>query len=178
MDSGRGDLNMIVHGYMQSGDIEATFNGVRMSVPDASENRHRQIISEWEHLGNTIPPFVTPPPSIEDVIAERERRLSSGFDYDFGDSRGGHRIGSTDEDMRRWVDEVTPISQAMINAGRGDEQITIVTNTGGVVITALEWQLILIAAGQHRQPIYSASFALQSMSPIPEDYKDDSYWTV
>ncbi|MAM60871.1 hypothetical protein [Maritimibacter sp. UBA3975] len=48
---------MEIHGYTQSGSIDATINGKRMSVPDAPGNRHRRMIAEWEAEGNTIPPF-------------------------------------------------------------------------------------------------------------------------
>lgn len=118
-----------------------------------------------------------PYPTVDEVVFERERRLAAGFDHDLGDERGIHHIGTTPDDMRKWVDEVTPISQAMINAGLSDSGIGISTDTGPVEVTAMEWQLILIAAGQQRQPIYQASFALQGMSPVPRDFANDSYWT-
>ena len=115
------------------------------------------------------------PPTINDVLAERARRLALGFDYDFGDQRGVHRIGTTPEDMIGW-DEVTKFAQALINAGDTTTTIGIDTNTGPAEVTALEWNAILIAAGAFRQPIWHASFALQKMDPIPEDYTDDKYW--
>lgn len=115
------------------------------------------------------------PPTINDVLAERARRLALGFDYDFGDQRGVHRIGTTPDDMVGW-DEVTKFAQALINAGDTTTTIGIVTNTGPAEVTALEWNAILIAAGEFRQPIWQASFSLQVMDPIPEDYADDSYW--
>ena len=37
----------------------------------------------------------------EQVAAERDRRLALGFNYDFGDSRGVHRIGTTLADIDR-----------------------------------------------------------------------------
>ena len=117
-----------------------------------------------------------PYPTQDDVIAERARRLSCGFDHDLGGERGIHRIGTTDADMRKWLDEVTPISQALINAGQPGGEIGISTDTGPVTVTAMEWQMILIAAGQWRQPIYQASFALLGMEPIPRDFADDGYW--
>lgn len=119
---------------------------------------------------------VAPPPHADDVIAERERRLALGFDYDFGDGRGIHHIGTTPEDMRKWLDEVTPVSQALINAGNPAGEIGIFTETGPVTVTAAEWQQILLEAGSWRQPIYQASFALQAMDPIPVDYADDERW--
>lgn len=115
-------------------------------------------------------------PTPADVVAERERRLAEGFDYDFGDARGVHHIGTTPDDMRKWVDEVTPIAQTFINLGAPTNTIGIATNTGPAEITATEWFQILAAAGMWRQPIYQASFVLQSMNPIPTDYADDSYW--
>jgi hypothetical protein len=109
------------------------------------------------------------------VIAERARRFAGGFDYDFGDSRGVHHIGTTPEDLAGW-DEVTTLSSAFINLGNGSATIDIVTNTGPVTLTATEWQSILVAAGLFRQPIWAASFVLQAMDPIPPDFADDSYW--
>ncbi|MBC44158.1 MAG: hypothetical protein CML19_18225 [Pusillimonas sp.] len=114
------------------------------------------------------------------VLQERQRRLALGFDYDFGDARGVHRIGTTDADMAGW-DEVTKIAQALINGGFGSTTIDIVTDTGPATVTAVEWQSILIAAGQFRQPIWAASFALQALAAttgIPVDFTDDSYWTA
>lgn len=119
-----------------------------------------------------------PYPTADDVVAELTRRLAEGFDYDFSDDRGVHHVGTTEDDMRKWMDEVTPISQAMINAGQPDGEIGIATDTGPVTVTAMEWQRILVAAGQWRQPIYQASFALQAMDPIPRDFRDDSYWAA
>lgn len=113
----------------------------------------------------------------EDVVAERERRLALGFDFDMGAERGVHHIGTTPDDMRKWMDEVTPLAQAYINAGQPAGEITIATETGTVVITAAEWQSILIAAAGYRQPLYAASFALQAMDPIPADYATNpAYW--
>lgn len=119
----------------------------------------------------------TPPPTIDDVIRERSRRLALGFDYDFGDERGVHRIGTTPKDMEGW-DEVTKFATALLNAGNTTATIDILTNTGPTQVTAAEWNDILIAAGEFRQPIWHASFVLQQMDPIPEDYADDSYWPV
>lgn len=109
------------------------------------------------------------------IVHERERRLSLGFDYDFGDARGVHRIGTTEQDMVGW-DEVTKATQALCALGFGSAPITIVTNTGPAIITAIEWQQILVAATQFRQPLWAASFALQAMDPIPDNYDNNIYW--
>ena len=51
---------MDIHGYTEQGLIDATIEGIRMTVPDAPGNRHRQQIAEWEAAGNAIPAY-TPP---------------------------------------------------------------------------------------------------------------------
>lgn len=130
----------------------------------------------WTYENGEFTPPPPPTPTVDDVIAERERRLALGFDYDFGDERGVHHIGTTPDDIRKWMDEVTPLSQAFLNVSLPEGEITIVTSTGPVVVTSIEWQQILLAAAAWRQPIYQASFALQAMNPIPPDYTDDSYW--
>ncbi|MBN9033749.1 MAG: hypothetical protein J0I23_28545 [Rhizobiales bacterium] len=136
---------------------------------------------EWWRIANgglvVVLPDV-PPPSPTDVIAERERRLALGFDFDFGDARGVHHMDTTPEDMRKWMDEVTPLAQAYLNLGQPGGEILISTGSGAVTITALEWQQILLAASTWRQPIYQASFALQAMDPIPADFAEDNHWPV
>jgi len=52
--------------YAESGSIIAVIDGVQMTVPDDMANRHRQMIAEWEAEGNTIEPYVPPPPTLED----------------------------------------------------------------------------------------------------------------
>jgi hypothetical protein len=52
---------MLVHGYTAKGDIAATIDGVRVSVPDDPANRDRRRIAEWETAGNTVPAFEPPP---------------------------------------------------------------------------------------------------------------------
>lgn len=113
--------------------------------------------------------------SVVEVVAERERRLGLGFDYDFGDERGVHRIGTTPGDMVGW-DEVTKFANAMVALGDTTSTITIVTDTGPTTVTALEWQAVLVAAGVFRQPIWQASFMLQAMDPIPVDFAAAAYW--
>lgn len=166
---------MEVHGYTESGSIRATIEGQDWIVPDDPANAHRRQIAEWEAEGNTIPAYYPPPPTVNDVVAERTRRLALGFDYDFGDARGVHRIGTTAADMEGW-DEVTSFANALNQAGDTTTAISIITDTGPVDVTAPEWNAILIAAGQFRQPIWQASFVLQTMDPIPADYTDDGYW--
>ncbi len=117
----------------------------------------------------------TPEASQASVTAERTRRLALGFNYNFGDNRGTHHIGTTEQDMKGW-DEVTAACQAAIALGQSDMNFSLVTNTGPVVVTASEWQQILLYAAQQRQPIWAASFALQAQEIIPADFAADGHW--
>lgn len=146
-------------------------------LADLPEHVRAEIEAEWTpDLLAAWAAFIAPPlPSPADVIAERERRLALGFDHDFGDGRGVHHIGTTAQDMIGWR-EVTDLSNALIAAGKGSVTIQIVTDTGPVAVTAAEWQAILIASAAWRQPIWGASFALQAMDPVPDDFRDDQWW--
>lgn len=115
--------------------------------------------------------------AISAIAAERQRRLEMGFDYDFGDARGVHRIGTTQADMAGWR-EVDDLADVLSRSGQGAASMNIVTNTGPVEITADEWLTGIKAAfAAFRQPLWAASFALQAMDPIPADYAtNDAYW--
>lgn len=128
-----------------------------------------------QSIGASIVDLPPAPITPAQVIAERSRRLALGFDYDFADTRGVHRIGTTPDDMRGW-DEVTTWASAAIALGNSSSTLQILTDTGPVTVTALEWQSILAAATAFRQPIWGASFALQAMDPIPQDYAAAEYW--
>lgn len=168
---------MNVIGYTQgNSSIEIEIDGVTMFVPDDMSNRHRQEIADWEAQGNTIPPYIEPGPTAQDIWNEKDRRLALGFDYTFNDARGVQRIGTTPSDMVGW-DEVSKFAQALINVGQSSTEMTIMTNTGVVQLTAIEWQSIMLAAAAFRQPIWGKSFAIASMNPIPSNFTDDSYWT-
>lgn len=117
-------------------------------------------------------------PTAEMLTAELDRRLSLGFDYDFGDDRGVHHFGTTSGDMKRWIEEVTPLAQAAMNMGDPDRTIDIKTDTGMVGLKASEWWQVLDAAAAWRQPLYASYFALKAQSPIPADYATNpAYWT-
>lgn len=69
---------MQIHGYTQSGSIDATIDGQRITVPDDPGNRHRQQIAAWEESGNTIPPYTAPAPSVDPAdypLTDRQLRL-------------------------------------------------------------------------------------------------------
>lgn len=118
------------------------------------------------------------PPVVDDLLAERDRRLAAGFDFNFGDARGVHEIGTAPSDMTKWMQEVTPLAQISVAGGAPATEITISTNTGVVTVTAQEWLSIIAYSATVRQPIYQGYFTLKAMNPIPADYaSNEAYWS-
>lgn len=118
---------------------------------------------------------VTVIPTKSDVDALLDAKLAQGFDFDFGDERGIHRINTTREDLEKWS-EVTQIAQTYINLNTPAAIIRIKTGTGICDVTAAEWQQVLVAAAQFRQPLYQAAFALKAEDPIRADFADAGNW--
>jgi len=112
-------------------------------------------------------------PTLDQIAAERNRRLQMGFDYPFGDSRGVHRIGTTPADMIGWG-EVSTYAGALLDSGDVTTQIAIVTDTGPCHVTAPEWRAIELAAAMLRQPVWARSFVLSQS--LPTDYTSDAQW--
>ncbi len=137
------------------------------TVPKPSATEIAQIISEYKSR----------PPTSRVIETERDRRLASAsFDYDFGDDRGVHTIGTDEKDMAAWMMEVMPIAQARL-ALSDSTAINIVTNTGPVSVSPTEWMDIINTGAASRQAIWQYYFALIAMDPIPADYQDDQYWS-
>lgn len=138
------------------------------------ESKIQPYLDLWQaaHVAATGPL----PPVKEDVIVERNRRLEAGFDHDFKDPRGVHRIGTTKADLEGW-NEVDKLAGLIRRGAVPENAITISTDTGPATITTEEWDQIQAEAHAFRQPIWHASFTLQDMTPIPSDYDHDSYWT-
>lgn len=114
---------------------------------------------------------------LSEIIRQRKIRLAVGFDYDFGDDRGVHHIGTTEDDMQSWG-EVNTWAFKEVARGRGAVSTkTILSDTGPALVTASEWLDILDAAEAFRQPLFTASFILQAMNPIPQDVDNEVYWT-
>lgn len=112
---------------------------------------------------------------VKAVDAEMQRRWRGGFVYDFGDDRGKHLIGTTEDDMAGWS-EVAAYAGGLADVGDTSTTIEIETNTGRVHVTAPEFKALMLEASRRQQRLKKQSFALQAMNPIPTDFADDSRW--
>ena len=65
---------MNVIGYTEQGMIRAEIDGAEMFIPDDMENRHRQMIAEWEAAGHKIPAWKPAPPPVivPETISDRQ----------------------------------------------------------------------------------------------------------
>ena len=156
-------------------------NGDHVHCPQPGEIQAWKLLPRFHDLANSATVVVDPDkvvvqttPTPEMIVAERVRRLGLGFNYDFGDVRGVHRIGTSPADMIGWG-EVSTYAGALLDSGDVTTQIAIVTDTGPCHVTAPEWRAIEIAAAVFRQPIWARSFVLSAL--LPTDYTSDAQWS-
>lgn len=172
---------MEVHGFTQSGSIEITIDGVRMTVPDDMANRHRQMVAEWEEAGNVIPPYTPPSPSSEDVTAERDRRIAAGFMFngvffDF-DARAKANIAGAAQLAFMAVTAGAEPGDLFWNGGE-TEFTWIAADNSSVPMDAHTVIAFGRAAAHHEQAHTMIARAIKDMAPIPGDYADDAYWSI
>lgn len=117
----------------------------------------------YEVLELPAPPPL-PAPSVDDlkrmVEVERDRRLSVGFDFDFGDTRGVHRFGTTGSDRFGWA-EVEGLAAAALDIGQASLPIAVRTDTGDLTIAAHEWPAVRLAGALALQPVWQASWTIK-----------------
>ena len=116
-----------------------------------------------------------PPPTSDDVNAERDRRLRDGLPI----TVSGTTIPvQADPLSMTLLTGLGSGATAQITAGNGSA--TTVFRDAANVDHTLSWndvQTLALGALAAVSMIYSKSWALKAMSPIPSDYTADSYWT-
>jgi Domain of unknown function (DUF4376) len=148
--------------------------------------REDSIMGEWVSYlenGGVIDPYVPGPVTSWDVNAERDRRITGGFDY------MGYRFQSDEFSQRNMADA----TQAATGALSRDSTLWDDTNyrwqenaTEDFVWLTADNQQIPMGAptvarlGQtmirFKQHCVFVGRTLKDTDPIPMDYKDDSYW--
>jgi len=95
-------INVI--GYTSTGIIEAIIDDLHFFIPDNIGNMHRQLISEWEALGNTIPPYVEP--DVNPLVVLKPYQFWTAV-----------RAASYEEDLNTWVAGMEdPVQKAMASS--------------------------------------------------------------
>lgn len=130
--------------------------------------------------GGTIAPYVPGPVQSWDVNAERDRRITGGFDFE------GHRYQS-DEFSQRNIADASQSADAAIAAGAvvGDYQwqvgatedfrwIDVANNF--VPMDAYDVRNFTHTMMRFKQAMIAHARVLKDTDPIPMDYTDDKYW--
>ena len=90
--------------------IKVVIDGETCFVPDDMDNRHRQVIAEWEAEGNTIEPYVEPEKGYEELRRGEYPDMGDQFDalwkYIAQHREDGEVLG---EDVDKELDKVLAV---------------------------------------------------------------------
>lgn len=179
---------MEVHGYTQTGFIDATIDGIRMTIPDDMSNRIRQMIAVWEASGNVIPPYLeisSNEITANQINIEKDNRINSGFIFQ-------GKLYQSDVSSRENIAGAFSMATQAIAQGALtgnylwqklvdysiDTPFTWITSNNEIV--PMDAQTVVqfgYSALAYKQKLIFKAYALKSMNPIPTDYMDDKYWT-
>lgn len=129
-------------------------------------------------LVTELPPL--PAPSSRDVNAERDRRISAGFTfggkpYDFDMKAKTNISGAAQMAFMAIVTQPALATSSMWNGGQQPFS-WIAADNSAVEMTAQTVIAFGRAAAGHEQSHIMAGRLIKDMTPIPDDFKDDSYW--
>lgn len=132
----------------------------------------------WSYDGLTFSPPAPQPvtPTSLDIDRERERRIALGVTVSLSTGKS-FTVQTRDERDWRNVNGLGTAGLALQVAG-DTTTLTPFRDAANVEqqLTPAELVEMGLKVMQHAKAIYTASWALKAMSPIPSDYADDSYW--
>lgn len=120
-----------------------------------------------------------PPPTPEAVDAERDQRITEGFEF------GGTHYQTRDQDRENISGASVAALAAMMNGAQADDYRWhggdtdfewIATDNSTTKMDAQTMFAFGQAAMAHKQKHIFAARSLKDSDPIPTDYTDDSYW--
>jgi len=149
-------------------------------IPIAGGNRDYNAAMEWVAQGNTIAPYVPPPPTTGEVNQERDKRMEKftfgGKEYSISKDDGslanvsgagtlalGAMVSGAQPGNLRWADPAVDFSWI------ADD------NTLTTMDAQSTWAFAQAAAAWRKAMIYKAR-AIKDLEEIPTDYKNNSYW--
>lgn len=164
-DETRADFGMI--------EVEATpVPSGKIAVATAAE----LVGGAWIEVHTLEDP---PPPSANEVDAERDRRIAAGFTF------GGKSYQSRPDDRENIAGSSTAALAAMVNGAQpgnyrwhgGDSDFVWIAADNS--LTTMDAQTMFTfgqAAMAHKQAHIFAARALKDAEPIPADYADNIHW--
>ena len=150
------------------------------SIPIAPGNRDYREAMEWVDAGNTIAPYVPPPPTAGEVNIERDRRMAvftfNGKEYDLSPENGSLAnvsgagtlalaaiVNGAQPGDLRWADPAVDFSWIAND------------NSLNTMDAQTTWAFAEAAAAWRKSMIFKAR-AIKDLPEIPADYTDNSYW--
>lgn len=126
----------------------------------------------WAWNGTTCAPI---PPTTDQVNAERTRRIERGTTVTVDGIK--IKVQGREEDTRNLQGLAFA---AQLRLSTGDTTTTITFRDGDNVnhlLTPLQVISLWSQSAAYVSAIYAKSWAIKAMSPIPADFKSDSYWS-
>ena len=126
----------------------------------------------WAWDGTTCAPI---PPTTDDVNAERAARIERGTTVTVDGV--AIKVQGREEDTRNLQGLAFA---AQLRLSTGDTTTTITFRDGDNVdriLTPLQVISLWSQSAAYVSAIYAKSWAIKAMSPIPADFKSDSYWS-
>lgn len=136
-----------------------------------------QVWQQWEDDGAPVPDdYVAPAPTKADVNAERDRRIMAGKTFTvtgYGDIAVSGDA-TTQLNLLALKDTARDLKAASVTAAVIPYRDA---DNAQHMLTADQIIELVNAGKTHVQMLYSASWTLKAMAPIPADFADDSYWS-
>lgn len=168
----------------KDGSILVIIDGEEVTVLDDMGDPNRIKLARWEADGNVIDAYVEPPPTKDNVNAERDRRTEAGIPFavrgklhffDFNQMGKDNITGAATLAKFAILKGAQPGDYRWANP---DTDFTWITQANEKVLMDAHETSALgdVAAGWTTKHIYIAR-AIKDMDPIPADYADDKYWS-
>lgn len=142
---------------------------------DDTEDMSSQV-SAWmaSNPDFTVSAYVAPAPTSADVDAERERRRYLPLSVTLGESTFAINMDATAQANLQGLSTV-----GLYLTSSGSAQMTPFRDYDNQSHDLAPVDLVSLGlqVAAHIQALYTASWALKAMSPIPADYADDSHWS-
>jgi len=159
--------------------VDATIDGVVWTIPAVtSDTPIARAVRDWVAAGNTIAPYVPPPPTASEVNAERDRRIAR-FPY-LG------RVYDFDAASQSNVQGAFSVATAAVMAGAqpgnlrwADPDYDFSWITAANEIVPMDAHQVVAfgkAAATWKSAHIFRARALKDMRPIPSTFKADDHW--
>jgi hypothetical protein len=170
-------MNITSASYNQDGSINAIIDDVTYLVPDDMSNRYRQALDVWVTDGNIITAYTIPAPTDDDINDERDRRIYTGSTFAVTGAGNVRLIG--DSQTRDNLQALQSVASILLASG-DTTTITPYRDADNITHNLTQSQVIelFIKSAKYLSDLYTSSWTIKAMNPIPFNYQDDSFWTV